>query len=219
MCFGLRAGGTTRVYNVFEVLYGYEETKTMSYYKYAREQYDQPKENLDELWQQRLVEWRQEEAIKKIDNPTRIPKARTQGYKAKKGFTVARVKINKGGTKRKRPSGGRRPKRTGQNRFSPSKSKQVIAEQRASRKFENLEVLDSYWVAEDGSRKWFEVILVDPEEPEIQADEELNYLCNERNRAERGLTPAGRDSRGLDNKGTGSEKNRPSNRANDGKAK
>ena len=191
----------------------------MSYYKYAREQYDQPKENLDELWQQRLVEWRQEEAIKKIENPTRIPKARSQGYKAKKGFTIARVKIGKGATKRERPSAGRRPKRAGQNRFSPSKSKQVIAEQRASSKFDNLEVLDSYWVAEDGNRKWFEVIMVDPEEPEIQADEELNWICDERNRAERGLTPAGKESRGLDKKGTGSEKTRPSQAANENRGK
>ena len=36
----------------------------MTYYKYAREQYEQPKENLDEIWKQRLVEWRQEEKIK-----------------------------------------------------------------------------------------------------------------------------------------------------------
>ena len=218
MRFGLSGAGTTIVYNVFEVIYGYEDIK-MSYYKYAREQYDQPKENLEDLWQQRLVEWRDEEAIKTVDNPTRIPKARSQGYKAKKGFTIARVKISKGATKRERPSGGRSPKRTGQNRFSPSKSKQVIAEQRASTKLDNLEVLNSYWVAEDGNRKWFEVILVDPEEPEIQADEELNFLCDERNRAERGLTPAGRESRGLDNKGKGAEKNRPSQRANDNKGK
>ncbi|MFB6144272.1 MAG: 50S ribosomal protein L15e [Candidatus Nanohaloarchaea archaeon] len=190
----------------------------MSYYKYAREQYDQPKENLDELWQQRLVEWREEDAVKKVDNPTRIPKARSQGYKAKKGFSIVRVKVNKGATKRKRPSGGRRPKRTGQNRFSPAKPKQVIAEERASRKFDNLEVLNSYWVAEDGNRKWFEVILVDPENPEIRADDDINWICDERNRAERGLTPAARDSRGLDNKGKGAEKARPSRRANDRKA-
>jgi len=27
----------------------------MTYYKYAREQYEQPKENLDEIWKERLV--------------------------------------------------------------------------------------------------------------------------------------------------------------------
>ena len=191
----------------------------MSYYKYAREQYDQPKENLDELWQQRLVEWRQEEAIKKIENPTRLPKARTQGYKAKKGFTIARVKVGKGGSKKERLTAGRRPKRAGQSRFSPSKSKQVIAEQRASRKFDNLEVLDSYWVAEDGNREWYEIILVDPEEPEIKTDDDLNWICSESNRAQRGLTPAGKESRGLDNKGKGAEKVRPSQPANGNRGK
>jgi large subunit ribosomal protein L15e len=191
----------------------------MSYYKYAREQYEQPKENLDELWQQRLVEWRQQETLVKLDNPTRIPKARSQGYKAKNGFTVVRSRIGKGATKRKRPSGGRRPKRYGQSRFSSKKSKQVIAEGRASKKYENLEVLNSYWVAEDGNNHWFEVIMVDPEHPEIESDEELNWICDEKNRVQRGLTPAAKKSRGLSNKGTGAEKVRPSGNAHDDKGK
>lgn len=191
----------------------------MSYYKYAKEQYEQPKENLDELWQQRLVEWRQQETLVKVDNPTRLPKARSQGYKSKKGFTVVRSRIGKGGTKRERITAGRRPKRTGQTRFSSKKSKQVIAEERASKKYENLEVLDSYWVAEDGNNHWFEVIMVDPEHPEIKSDEDLNWICDERNRAERGLTPASKSSRGLDNKGTGAEKVRPSSSANNGRGK
>lgn len=191
----------------------------MGYYKYARENYDQPKENLDELWQQRLVEWRDEGAIEKIDNPTRIPKARQLGYKSKNGFTMVRARINKGGTKRKRPDAGRKPRNTGQSRYSPKKSKQVIAEERVSKKFSNLEVLDSYWVAEDGNRKWFEVILVDPEHPEIRSDEDLNWITDDRNRAERGVTPASKKSRGQDNKGTGAEKVRPSQSANENRGK
>jgi large subunit ribosomal protein L15e len=191
----------------------------MGYYKYARENYDQPKENLDELWQQRLVEWRDEGAIEKIDNPTRIPKARQLGYKSKNGFTMVRARINKGGTKRKRPDAGRKPRNTGQSRYSPKKSKQVIAEERVSKKFSNLEVLDSYWVAEDGNRKWFEVILVDPEHPEIKSDEDLNWITDDRNRAERGVTPASKKSRGQDNKGTGAEKVRPSQSANENRGK
>ncbi len=178
----------------------------MSYYKYAREQYDQPKENLDELWQERLVEWRDEETVVKVDNPTRIPKARSQGYKSKEGFTVVRSRINKGATKKKKLKSGRRPKRAGRKRFSPSKSKQVIAEERASKKYENLEVLDSYWVAEDGNYKWYEVIMVDPEHPQIQSDDDINWITEDRNRAQRGVTPASKESRGLDNKGKGAEK-------------
>jgi large subunit ribosomal protein L15e len=191
----------------------------MGYYKYARENYNQPKEQLDELWQERLVEWRQQDAVVKVDNPTRIPKARQKGYKAQNGFTVARVKVNKGGSKRERLKAGRKPKNAGQTKYSPKKSKQVIAEQRVSKRYENLEVLDSYWVAEDGNRKWFEVILVDPDHPEIQSDDDINWICDQKNRAERGVTPAGQSSRGLDNKGKGAEKVRPSSGAHGNRSK
>ncbi|MFB6190422.1 MAG: 50S ribosomal protein L15e [Candidatus Nanohaloarchaea archaeon] len=191
----------------------------MSYYKYAREQYEQPKENLDELWQERLVEWRDQEAIVKVDNPTRIPKARAQGYKSKQGFTVVRARIRKGNSKRERPSGGRRPKRTGQSRFSPKKSNRVIAEQRVSDRYDNLEVLNSYWVAEDGTFTWFEILMVDPDHPQVKSDDDVNFIVDQRDRAERGLTPAAKESRGLGNKGTGAEKVRPSQGANDGKGK
>lgn len=191
----------------------------MSYYKYAREQYEQPKENLDELWQERLVEWRDQESIVKTDNPTRIPKARQLGYKAKEGFHIVRSRITKGNTKRKRLTAGRRPKRTGQNRFSPKKSKRVIAEQRASDRYDNLEVLNSYWVAEDGNYKWFEVIMVDPDHPQIKSDDDINWIRGQRDRVERGKTPAAKESRGLQNKGKGAEKLRPSQAANDNRGK
>jgi large subunit ribosomal protein L15e len=191
----------------------------MGYYKYARENYNQPKEKLDELWQQRLVEWRQQGAVEEIDNPTRIPKARQKGYKSKNGFTMVRSRVNKGGVKRQRVEKKRKPSNSGQSQYSRKKSKQVIAEERASEKFSNLEVLDSYWVAEDGNRKWFEVILVDPDHPEIKADDDINWICDDRNRAKRGVTPASKTSRGLDNKGKGAEKVRPSQAANDNLAK
>lgn len=191
----------------------------MSYYEYARDQYSTPRENLDEVWKQRLVEWRQEDSIKKVDNPTRIPKARSLGYKAKNGVSIVRVKIKKGGTKRKRPAGGRRPKRSGQTKYSSKKSKQVIAEERASKKFKNLEVVNSYWVAEDGNRKWFEVIMADPEHPEVKNDEDLSFVTENRDRAERGNTPASKKSRGLRNKGKGAEKVRPSQNANGNRGK
>jgi len=191
----------------------------MGNYEYAQEQYEQPKENLDELWQQRLVKWRKQEATEKAENPTRIPKARDLGYKAKKGFSIVRTRVNKGATKRKRASGGRKPSTAGQNRYSSKKSKQVIAEQRASKKYANLEVLASYWVAEDGNHKWYEVIMVNPEHPEIQADDDINWIADNRDRAERGLTPAARKSRGLGNKGKGAENLRPSGAANNDQGK
>ena len=191
----------------------------MSFYKYAKEHYDQPKENLGEIYQERIQKWRREPKIVKQDNPTRIPKARQLGYKAKNGYNIIRVQVNKGGTKRARVEAGRAPSKTGQSKYSPKKSKRVIAEQRVSSKYENLEVLNSYWAAEDGNRKWFEIIMVDPNHPEIQSDDDINWITDNRNRAENGQTPAAKKSRGLQNKGKGAEKVRPSQNANNNQGK
>jgi len=78
----------------------------------------------------------------------------------------------------------------------------------------NLEVLNSYWVGEDGRYKWFEVILVDRSHPAILSDPQLSQIAKQRGRVYRGLTSAGRRARGLRRKGKGAEKIRPSLRAN-----
>jgi large subunit ribosomal protein L15e len=82
-------------------------------------------------------------------------------------------------------------------------------------------VLNSYWVGEDGSQKWHEIILVDPEHPAIENDDDLNWICDDAhtNRALRGLTSAGQQNRGLEGRGKGTEKTRPSIGANDGQGK
>jgi large subunit ribosomal protein L15e len=36
-----------------------------------------------------------------------------------------------------------------------------------------LEVLNSYWVGEDGQHEWFEAILVDPNHPSIKNDDNI----------------------------------------------
>ena len=84
----------------------------------------------------------------------------------------------------------RRSARMGKNRLTAGKSIQRIAEERASRKFPNMEVLNSYWVGQDGKRKYYEVILVDGHHPSIRADKNLAWLANptHRGRAERGKT-------------------------------
>lgn len=77
-----------------------------------------------------------------------------------------------------------------------------VAEIRASRKHNNLEILNSYWIGKDGKYYYFEVIMVDPQRPEIKNDKILNWIAKEQNkgRAERGLTSAARKSRGLRSK-------------------
>jgi large subunit ribosomal protein L15e len=71
---------------------------------------------------------------------------------------------------------GRRPKRMGTTRLTIKKSLRWIAEEKAQRKFPNLEVLNSYYVAEDGKYKWYEVIMVDPYHPAIKSDKNLSWI-------------------------------------------
>ena len=183
-----------------------------SFYSHIKEAWRDPGDGkLAELQWQRKQDWRDQGAIVRVDRPTRLDKARELGYKAKQGIVVVRASVRKGGARKQRFKGGRRSKRQGVNRLGRRKSIQRIAEERAARKHPNLRTLASYWVGEDGTQKWHEVILVDPEHGAIQSDDDLNWLCDDsqRGRAFRGLTNAGRANRGLNNRGKGTEHVRP----------
>ena len=185
-------------------------------YKYVTKAWKKPEASfVKELMWQRAIEWRRQPTILRIERPTRLDRARKLGYKAKQGFVVARVRVRRGGLRKTRPKAGRRPKRMGVAKYKPAKSVRLIAEERAARKFPNLEVLNSYWVWEDGRFKWFEVIMLDPSHPAIKSDKDVNWICEDvhRGRAFRGLTSAGKEVRGLRHKGRGAEKVRPSRRA------
>jgi large subunit ribosomal protein L15e len=93
-----------------------------------------------------------------------------------------------------------------------TKSLKLIAEERAAKRFPNMEVLNSYWIWEDGRSKWFEVILIDPSHPVIISDKNVNWICQNthKGRVFRGLTSAGKEIRGLHHRGRGAEKARPS---------
>lgn len=185
-------------------------------YKYVARAWKRPEASfVKELMWQRAIEWRRQPTILRIERPTRLDRARKLGYKAKQGFVLARVRIRRGGPRKIRPRSGRRPKRMGVAELKAAKSLRLIAEERAAKKFPNMEVLNSYWVWEDGRFKWFEVIMVEPDHPVIKADKDINWICNEthRGRVFRGLTSAGKEVRGLRHKGLGAEKVRPSRRA------
>jgi len=185
-------------------------------YKYIAEAWAKPKKSfVDELMRQRLIEWRKQRAIVRVERPTRLDRARKLGYKAKQGFVIVRVRVRRGGLRKKRPRAGRRPKRMGVKKFKPAKSLRLIGEERAAKKFPNLEALNSYWVGEDGRSKWFEVLMVDPQHPVVKADKDVNWICQKqhRRRVFRGLTSAGKKVRGLRRKGRGAEKVRPSRKA------
>ncbi len=149
------------------------------------------KSYIKEIMRERIIVWRRQPAIYRVDKPTRIDRARRLGYKDKPGYIVVRVRVRRGGLRKPRPRAGRRQKRMGVRKYKPAKSLRLIAEERAARKFPNLEVLNSYWVWEDGRYKWFEVIMVDRTLlPELK-------LGKGRGRVFRGLTSAGRKVRGL----------------------
>ena len=171
-----------------------------------------------QLNRERLIKWRREGTLTKMDKPTKLDRARRLGYKAKQGIIIVRVRINRGGRRIIPPTKGRRSKRSGVSRITPNQSRKVIAEKRVARRYPNMEVLNSYHVTQDGKSLFFEVILVDPHHPVIKSDKNLNWLSPDpkknngqskhgrhRGRVHRGLTSAARKSRGLRNKGKGAE--------------
>ncbi|MBN1896369.1 MAG: 50S ribosomal protein L15e [Candidatus Aenigmarchaeota archaeon] len=169
-------------------------------YNYLKVLWKKPEKEMGSIYKDKLVQWRNEPVVTKLDNPTRLDRARSLGYKAKQGIIVARVKVVRGGRKTPKVAGGRRPKRSGRF-FSLNKSKQQVAEEKASIRFSNMEVVNSYWVGEDGKSVWYEVILADRDHPSVKNDNELKWVSGTRGRTKRGLTSAGKKSRGLLHKG------------------
>jgi len=170
-----------------------------------------------ELLHSKMIKWRAGQAIEKVDRPLRLDRARSVGYKAKKGIVVVRVRVKRGGRKRVRVGVKGRKTRKQTNRKTLKMNYRQIAEIRAARKYKNLEVLNSYWIGKDGKHYYFEVILIDSERNEIKSDRTLKWIGNGKNnkRAERGLTSAGKKARGLKSKRGKSQdlKVRPSLRA------
>jgi len=186
-----------------------EQKEVYLMYKYIREAWKNPDNSyIKELMQKRAPEWRKESVIQRVERPTRLDRARSLGYKAKKGYVVVRTRVRRGGRRKSRFTAGRKPKRMGVKKITPKKSIKRMAEERVARKYPNLEVLNSYWVWEDGKFKFYEVILVDPNHPSIKNDSNINWIGESQHtrRVFRGLTSEGKKTRGLRNKGKGAEK-------------
>ncbi len=169
-----------------------------------------------EVLRQRMIEWRASEAVVRVDNPLRLDRAHSMGYKAKKGVFVVRVRVIRGGHVRPRPKKARKGRRM-HTRVNLKMNYREISEQRAARKYSNCEVLNSYWIGKDGMHYFYEVIMVDRNAPEIKSDKELSFVTKPANntRIYRGLTSAGIRARGLRNSPFKVPKVRPSLRAND----
>lgn len=132
------------------------------------------------LWQdnpldlrERVALWRRQNAMTRVDKPSRIQRARRLGYKAKEGIIVVRMRVGRGGMRRQRPKAGRRQKRIGVTRIKADISMKEVAENRVLEKHPNMKLLGSYFVYQDGMHYYFEVILADPEHPRVSKDKEL----------------------------------------------
>ena len=130
------------------------------------------KENPMEL-RQKAVIWRNENAVTRVEKPSRIARARRLGYKAKQGIIVIRMRVGTGGMRKQRPRGGRRPKHLGVTKIKADVSMKQVAERRVLERYPNMKLLGSYFLYKDGMHYWFEVILADPSHPRIAKDKEI----------------------------------------------
>jgi large subunit ribosomal protein L15e len=184
----------------------------MGYLKYVAQAWKKPSAGLGDAYRANILAWRKEPVTTRIAHPSRPDRAHALGFKAKEGFVMVRQRVKRGGKQRPDIKGGRKSSKSSQ-RLSLRSNYRQICEQRAIRKYPNCEVLNSYWVAEDGKYCWYEIILIDRAHPNIQREPHLKNIAAMRGRTWRGLTSAGKKSRGLRRKGKGAEKVRPSRRA------
>jgi len=183
---------------------------------------------LEELWKkkqsdvlrflQRIRCWelRQLTAVHRATRSTRPDKARRLGYKAKQGYVIYRCRVRRGGRKRPVSKGivYGKPKTQGIMHLKFERNLRSKAEERVGRRCGNLRLLNSYWINQDATYKYFEVILVDPNHAAIRRDPRINWIVRpvHKHRELRGLTATGRKSRGLQVKGGKATRVRPSRR-------
>merc|ERR1712071_128254 len=123
------------------------------------------------------------------------------GYKAKQGYLVYRVRVRRGCRKRLAPKGATygKPVHEGVNQLKFQRRIQSDAEERAGKAMGGLRVVNSYWAAEDSTYKYYEVVMVDPHHKVIRRDADMQWITTPKHKRRdvRGLTSAGKKSRGL----------------------
>merc|ERR1739847_115282 len=176
--------------------------KNMGAYKYQNELWRKKQSDVMK-YILRLRSWhfRQLPAIHRASRPSRPEKARLMGYKAKQDNSVFRVRVRRGCRKRLAPKGATygKPVNEGVNQLKFQRRIQSVAEERAGKALGSLRVLNSYWVGQDSTYKYFEVVMVDPQHKVIRRDADMNWIASSKHkhRELRGLTSAGKKSRGL----------------------
>merc|ERR1712080_780999 len=183
-------------------LFWVKRESKMGAYKYMEELYKKKQSDvLRFILRVRCWELRQLTAIHRASRPSRPDKARRMGYKAKQGYVIYRVRVRRGGLKRPVIKGQTygKPKTHGVNQLKFARNLRSVAEERVGKAVGGLRVLSSCWINQDSSYKFFEVIMIDPMHKAIRTDPRINWICNpvHKHREMRGLTSAGRSSRGL----------------------
>ena len=121
--------------------------------------------------QARMVQWRREPVNCRIDaNASTLHAALV----TKQGVIMVRTRAPCG--LRSKVHMKRKPSKAGIAKITMAKNTQRIAEERVNRHFPNLEVLNSYWVGQDGKHKYYEIIMLDPAHPAIKSDKDLDGL-------------------------------------------
>jgi large subunit ribosomal protein L15e len=62
------------------------------------------------------------------------------------------------------------------NQLKYQRSLRSTAEERVGRRCSNLRVLNSYWINQDSTYKYYEIILVDPQHKAIKRDPRINWI-------------------------------------------
>merc|ERR1711979_177682 len=193
--------------------------KTMGAYRYLQELWKKKQcEAMQFVLRLRTWEYRQLPVVHRCSRPSRPDKARRLGYKAKQGYVVYRAAVRRGGRKTMVAKGivYGKPASQGVNKIKATRNFRSLAEERVGRRCGALRVLNSYWVGQDGTYKYYEIIMVDPHHNAIRNDPRINWICNpvHNHRELKGNTGAGRKSRGLLVRGNRDNKKRPSRKAN-----
>merc|ERR1712076_262919 len=180
---------------------GLNRIARMGAYKYLQELYKKKQSDLLRfLFRIRCWQLRHLAAIHRASRPTRPEKARRLGYKAKQGYVVYRIRIRRGGRKKPGPNGKTMGKPVHMGVFVKfARRLQSVAEERVGRHCGGLRVLNSYWIGEDSTYKYSEVILMDPQHNAIRNNPKHQWVTAgvQKHRELRGLTSQGKRSRGV----------------------
>ncbi|VVB70471.1 50S ribosomal protein L15e [uncultured archaeon] len=126
--------------------------------KYIRKSFMKAMKTRTLEYKNRIISYRKKDAkIVKLDKPTNPVRAKTLGFKQSKSYVVYRLTVRKGMRARPKPDQGRKPGKS--RKFKePGFSWQDYAENTLLKKRNNLTIVGSYKVGEDGDTTFYEVL-------------------------------------------------------------